>query len=320
MPFGTTALTSSKKIANKAKNNFKNDKAIGLYTGLKSKQKVLNNLTFKKAVLDAKVQSGKAALNKTASSKKYNEINPSVTSSAVGAYYNAANTAKQALKGIPSTSTSNSSKNTSKNNISGSLYEELANKNNAINIAMNRENNAFNAEQAELQRQWEAQMSNTAHQREVNDLKAAGLNPILSAGGTGASTPVASNASASNWTGADTSFVNALAELAAVALSSNASITAASLSSAAVERAAAMNSSATMYASDQALAGTRYASNNSARASMYASDQALAGTKYASNTGYKGTKYSSDKSFNASIYGSTLQGLSGLANVIVPFI
>lgn len=43
---------------------------------------------------------------------------------------------------------------------------------------------------AKKQRDWQADMANTAHQREVHDLLKAGLNPILSAtGGRGAPTP-----------------------------------------------------------------------------------------------------------------------------------
>lgn len=163
---------------------------------------------------------------------------------------------------------------TARQNISGTMYEEIANKNNAISILMNRENNEFNAQQAAAQRDYETMMANTAHQREVQDLKAAGLNPILSAGGTGAVTPSGASASASNFTGVDNSIVNALAGLAGSTIAANATMTAASTQAAATTAAAAMNSNAMMYGADQSRAAQQYYAN-----------QALAGTKYSANMG-----------------------------------
>lgn len=142
-------------------------------------------------------------------------------------------------------------------NTSALKVQQLANK-------ATQETFKFNSAEAAKNRAWEKQMSDTSHQREVADLKKAGLNPVLSAN-QGAMSYTSASASAQAESGASASSgiygssISALSGLASSQMQSAASLKAAKAQAAAMKKSAEASAAAQRYAADRAYASNKYA-------------------------------------------------------------
>lgn len=178
----------------------------------------------------------------------------------------------------------------------------------------------FNSGEAEKDRLWQQYMSDTAHQREVKDLAAAGLNPVLAANSGAAVTSGATAAGYSPPQGAkgdtDMSGSSALASIFGSLLQAQTTLTSQALSAqnnlAVAEKYTSMQQSVANIQRQTALdtssisaMASRYAADVHADASKVSAAISAAATRYAADQHLTASELSAQLGYQASIYGTS---------------
>lgn len=166
-------------------------------------------------------------------------------------------------------------------------------------------NNVFNAAQAQKQMDFQERMSDTSHQREVSDLLAAGLNPVLSAN-HGASSPAGASSSA------DTSATNIKAQMLMQQMQVGAALAQNQANIESAQKMAKWQNDLNRELSVASMQNQKDVANIQAAASMYNAQQAASASRYAADSSAAASRYGVDNPNSPTMY--FMKGLLGPAS------